>query len=84
MEDYFYKKTSCDIKNCKEKILEIQAGLWKNDLTSKLKLRFYRTFKNTLAPEPYVLYNKISMERSITAQLFRASLTYLSWRRLLW
>ena len=69
MEDNFWYKMPCDIRVCREKLMEIYMQKWKNLVTKKPKLRTYIEIKKSFYVENYITLNLDRSHRSILAQL---------------
>ena len=64
----FYNKTSVDLKNVENKLLENHKIDWSNKLQTVSKLRTYREFKSEYTTEKYLLANMTKLEKSHFAQ----------------
>ena len=64
----FYNKTSVDLKNVENKLLENHKIDWSNKLQTVSKHRTYREFKSEYTTEKYLLANMTKLEKSHFAQ----------------
>ena len=69
MKHVYDSQTTCEKSVLKESLIPKHEKNWKHYIMTKLKLRYYRAFKNTFKTENYLNMNLTCFERSHLAQL---------------
>ena len=69
MNDHFINQQSCNLNHVKEKLLLLNVNTWKEEVSQKPKLEFYKTVKHEYLCEKYVYENLDRDIRSCVAQL---------------
>jgi hypothetical protein len=67
--DIFQSISFCDTNEVRKKLISNYNNLWKREIATKPKLRFYRIFKDTFAEEMYLTCSLNRIQRSYIAQL---------------
>ena len=68
-DNFFIQKITCNIDNYQQKCMEKWADTWRENLSTKPKLRTYKLFKNEYHTEDFVKYCYSRPKRSLLAQL---------------
>ena len=67
--DCIQSRSKCDIRECREALLNKHKADWQRMVPTKPKLRTYAQIKPCFAPEKYAVINLERNQRSVLAQL---------------